>query len=79
MKIIPIPVKIDFQFSVESVGTITGWLIEEIANFKLRPEEYFDKADTERILRTICKEMSLTYERIIEAIEESEEEASSDL
>lgn len=79
MKIRPVAIQRNYHLSTESASTIAGWLIEEVANFKLRPQEYVEPVDTERILRTICKEMCFSYDGIVDALTESESEVVSDL
>lgn len=74
MKVTPVPVKIDYQLSTESVGTIVGWLVQEMASFKLHPEAYTEPLVTEQTLRTICKEMNLPYWRLWMSIQDEESE-----
>lgn len=58
------PVKINYQLSAESVGTITGWLIQEMTSFKLHPESYISISVTESILRNLCVEFDINYDKL---------------
>jgi hypothetical protein len=74
-----VPVKTVYHLSTESVGTIVGWLIEEVSQFKNRPEDYVDTTYTEEVLRKLSKEMGFSYDSIVEALTESESEVVSDI